>query len=197
MAGENGTGAAKRKTRLEREPGTVRPRARGRLERAEGAVDEGEERRATGDDRDDDLRSPSRDRGRGRRGGRPPLAGEIGDINRSVAFVGIEAAAIAMDVVSRVLRGAIDRALDEDYTEPGDLVRGLGNEADMAAYDLVDEMRQVPRRLSHRFESSLRSPRADRGERARRAADAATPADSPEAREERREPRPEARRRPD
>jgi hypothetical protein len=113
----------------------------------------------------------------------------------------MEAAAIAMDVVSRVLRGAIDRALDEDYAEPGDLVRGVANEADLAAYDLVDEMRQVPRRLSHRFETSLRSPRADRGERARRAADVSTPADRPDASEERRSEtraaRAEPRRRPD
>lgn len=136
--------------------------------------------------------------------------GEVGDLNRSFAFVGLEAAAIAMDVASRVLRGAIDRALDEDYAEPGDLVRGVANEADLAAYDLVDEVRQVPRQLSHRFETSLRSPRADRGERRRRAADAATPADSPERGERagglRREPREgreggpgrdDARRRPD
>jgi hypothetical protein len=187
MAGENGSGA-KRKSRLEREPGTVRPRARGRVERGDGEDDV--DRVEGGDDE-------GGRRGRGRRGGRPALQTEIGDINRSVAFVGIEAAAIAMDVVSRVLRGAIDRALDEDYTEPGDIVRGLGNEADLAAYDLIDEMRQVPRRLSHRFESSLRSPRADRGERARRAADAATPADSPEARDEKKDPKAEPRRRPD
>jgi len=112
--------------------------------------------------------------------------GEVNDLNRSLGFVGLEAVAIAMDVASRVLRGAIDRAFDQDYAEPGDLVRGLANDADHAAFDLVDEARQVPRQLSHRFETSLRSPRADRGERARRAADAATPADSPQTREGRR-----------
>lgn len=204
MADQNGTGAPKRRAKLEREPGTVRPRARGRVERADGDDDV---RRARGEDEGE---SPEGRRGRGRgeeRGedrGRPAIMGEVGDLNRSFAFVGLEAAAIAMDVASRVLRGAIDRAFDEDYAEPGDLVRGVANEADLAAFDLIDEVRQVPRQLSHRFESSLRSPRADKGERRRRAADAATPADSPE-RDERagglrragREPREDVRRRPD
>lgn len=67
-----------------------------------------------------------------------------------------------------MLRGAVDRAFDEDYNEPGDVVRGLANEADLAVYDLVDEVRTVPRRLDRRFEEAIRSPRADRGERSRR-----------------------------
>ncbi len=203
MVEQNGTGAPKRRAKLEREPGTVRPRARGTLERggeregrgservARGGREGGDEpRRARGDDREPGGRD-----GRGEGRGRPALMGEVNDLNRSMGFVGLEAAAIAMDVASRVLRGAIDRAFDEDYAEPGDLVRGIANEADMAAFDLVDEVRQVPRQLSHRFESSLRSPRADRGERARRKTDAATPADSPEARDARRAEPP--RRRPD
>lgn len=207
MAEQNGSGAPKRRARLEREPGTVRPRGRGDRERdergvgdARGGRDDVGPRRARGEGEDRPLRG---DHGRGDDGrdgggrGRGALMGEVNDINRSMGFVGLEAAAIAMDVASRVLRGAIDRAFDEDYQEPGDLVRGLANEADLAAFDLIDEARQVPRQLSHRFESSLRSPRADRGERARRKADGATPADSPEAREERRTEGREARRRPD
>ena len=213
MADQNGAGAAKPRARLTREPGTVRPR--GRLERAEDA--EAEARGAASERGERGERAGRGDsgergeRGRSRRSGRPEIMGEVNDLNRSVAFAGIEAAAIAMDVFSRVLRGAVDRALDEDYQEPGDIVRGVANEADLAAFDLVDEMRQVPRRLSHRFETSLKSPRADRGERARRAADAATPADSPAAHAERahaeraredrssetRAARPEPRRRPD
>lgn len=154
--------------RLVREPGTVHPR-RGRMERAEGARDDEDDRDGDGDRR----------RSRGRRG-RPALMGEFGDLNRGVLFVGVESAAIALDVASRVLRGAIDRAFDEDYSSPGDIVRGLTGEADQAVYDLVDEMRAVPRRLSTRFEESMRSPRADQGERRRRdRAGAATPADSP------------------
>lgn len=158
--------------RLVREPGTVHPR-RGRMERAEGARDESDDR-GERDDRDDE--------GRGRRGrrGRPALSSEFNDVNRGVLFVGVESAAIAFDVVSRVLRGAIDRAFDEDYSSPGDIVRGLTGEADQAVYDLVDEMRGVPRRLSTRFEDSMQSPRADQGERRRRdRGGAATPADSP------------------
>lgn len=208
MADQNGTGAPKRRAKLEREPGTVRPRARGRVERADGGDDD--VRRARGEDEGespDGRRGRGRDEARGEDRGRPAIMGEVGDLNRSFAFVGLEAAAIAMDVASRVLRGAIDRAFDEDYAEPGDLVRGVANEADLAAFDLIDEVRQVPRQLSHRFESSLRSPRADKGERRRRAADAATPADSPERddragglrREGRevREGREDVRRRPD
>jgi hypothetical protein len=72
-----------------------------------------------------------------------------------------------MDMMSRVLRGAVDRAFDEDYGEPGDVVRGIANEADLAVYDLVDELREVPRRLDRRFDDAIRSPRADKGERAR------------------------------
>lgn len=151
--------------RLVREPGTVHPR-RGRIERAEGA--RGED---GADDRDRD------DDGRGRRGrrGRPALTSEFGDLNRGVVFVGVETAAIALDVASRVLRGAIDRAFDEDYSSPGDIVRGLTGEADQAVYDLVDEMRGVPRRLSTRFEETLQSPRADQGERRRRDRGGVTP----------------------
>jgi hypothetical protein len=132
------------------------------MERAEGARDDEDDRDGDGERR------------------RPALMGEFGDLNRGVLFVGVESAAIALDVASRVLRGAIDRAFDEDYSSPGDIVRGLTGEADQAVYDLVDEMRAVPRRLSTRFEESMRSPRADQGERRRRdRAGAATPADSP------------------
>jgi hypothetical protein len=142
---------------LVREPGTVRPRT-GRIERA------GVERVRDREDRAD--REPERET-RGRQG-RPPLREEIGDINRGGAFVAAESMAMAFDIVSRVLRGTVDRAFDEDYNEPGDVVRGLANEADLTAYDLVDELRSVPRRLDRRFEDAIRSPRADRGERSRR-----------------------------
>jgi hypothetical protein len=198
MANDDGTSKTtetKRKKGLAREAGTVRPRPRGRVERAEPAGDdeaaESTRRVARGDDADAGRASADRasaDRGGRRRtrvaADRPALFSDVNDFNRASGMAGIEAIAIAMDVASRVLRGAIDRALDEDYQEPGDIVRGFANEADKAGLDLVDEMRKVPRRVSHRFESSLRSPRADRGERARRAADAATPADSPENEED-------------
>jgi hypothetical protein len=92
----------------------------------------------------------------------------VKDLNRGVGFVGAESLAITMDIFSRVLKGVVDRAFDEDYSSPGDVARGLANEADLAVYDLVDELRVVPRRLDHRFEEAIRSPRANRGERARR-----------------------------
>jgi hypothetical protein len=131
-------------------------------------------RRGSDDDeprvRDDERGDARRSRGGGRgwTRGRPPLQAEFDDLGRGSLFVGIESAAIALDTAARVLRSAIDRAFDEDYDRPGDLVRGVANEADLAAYDLATELRGVPRRLSRRFDDSLRSPRADRGERDRR-----------------------------
>jgi hypothetical protein len=109
--------------------------------------------------------------------GRPPLQEEVGDLGRGTLFVGIESAAIALDTIARVLRSAVDRAFDEDYDRPGDLIRGVTSEADLAVYDLASELRGVPRRLSRRFDESLRSPRADRGERDRR--ENGSPSDSP------------------
>lgn len=100
--------------------------------------------------------------------GRPTLAQDFGDVGRGGVFMGIESAAIVFDTAARVLRAAVDRAFDEDYERPGDLVRGVASEADLAAYDLANELRTVPRRLSRRFDESLQSPRADRGERERR-----------------------------
>jgi hypothetical protein len=135
-------------------------------------------RRDERDDSDDDDDRVVRSRGRRQwTRGRPPLSDEVGDVGRGSLFVGIESAAIALDTIARVLRGAVDRAFDEDYDRPGDVVRGIAGEADLAAYDLASELRNVPRRLSRRFDEALRSPRADRGERDRR--DNGTPADSP------------------
>lgn len=152
---------------LVREQGTARPRSERRTEgrRRSSSVDDGWTREDR-DDRDDEAD----DRPRGRRGrrGRPPLQDELGDLNRGSAFAAAESVALAMDIFSRVLRGVVDRAFDEDYKEPGDVLRGLANEADLAGYDLIDEMRRVPRRLDRRFEEGIRSPRANRGERARR-----------------------------
>ena len=155
---------------LTREPGNVRPRT-GRVEKSkvvERVRDRERVREREPDDRrrdvDEEDEPPRKRELRGRTG----LREEVNDLNRGGAFVGAESLAIAFDVASRVLRGAVDRAFDEDYEEPGDVVRGFANEADLAVYDLVDELRTVPRRLDRRFEDAIRSPRADRGERARR-----------------------------
>ena len=156
-------------TGLKREKGTVRPNRMRKHDRDDDRRltldDEWDADRRREDDDDDD-----RGRRRRRRGtrGRPALRDEVGDLNRGGAYAAAETVALSLDIFSRVLRGVVDRAFDEDYSEPGDVVRGLANEADLAAYDLVDEMRRVPRRLDKRFEEGIRSPRADRGERARR-----------------------------
>jgi hypothetical protein len=148
--------------KLVREEGTTR--ARGRLERARDDEGERERERGRGDDRRDEA--PRRNG----RTGRVGLRDEFADLNRGAAFMGVESTAIALDVLSRVLRRAVDRAFDEDYERPGDVIRGVTRELDDAGYDMTTELRAVPRRLSRRFDESLRSPRADRGERDRREA---------------------------
>ncbi len=152
---------------LKREKGTARPRrSRDRDDDRKLAVDDDWEPRRRSDEDDDDEDRSRRPRRRTR--GRPPLRDEFGDLNRGGAYVAAESVALSLDIFSRVLRGVVDRAFDEDYDEPGDVVRGLANEADLAAYDLVDEFRRVPGRLDKRFAEGIRSPRADRGERSRR-----------------------------
>jgi hypothetical protein len=108
------------------------------------------------------------DRSARRRDSRPALGDEVKDLNRAAALALTEGVALTFDVFARVLQGAVDRALDEDYAEPGDVLRGLSREADLVGYDLVDELRRVPRQIDRRFEEGLRSPRAARGERWRR-----------------------------
>lgn len=152
---------------LVREAGTARPRSERHSERRERRVevDDGwdrEERVASDRGEEEPVRR------RRSRQGRPALQEEVGDLNRGGAFAAAESVALAMDIFSRVLRGVVDRAFDEDYKDPGDVLRGLANEADLAGYDLIDEVRRVPRRLDKRFEEGIRSPRANRGERARR-----------------------------
>jgi len=142
---------------LVREEGSVRPRT-GRLERSADRVDDREEVEEA---------APRRSRDRVR-SGRADVMAEVNDLGRGGSMMAVESAAIALDIASHVLRGVIDRAFDEDYSSPGEVIRGVASEADLAAYDLVDELRTVPRRLDRRFEESIKSPRADRGERRRR-----------------------------
>jgi len=150
---------------LKREKGTARPqRSRDRDDDRRLAVDDDWEPRRRNDEDDEDRNRRPR---RGTRG-RPPLRDEFGDLNRGGAYVAAESVALSLDIFSRILRGVVDRAFDEDYDEPGDVIRGLANEADLAAYDLVDEFRRVPGRLDKRFDEGIQSPRAQRGERARR-----------------------------
>ena len=156
---------AEQSSGLKREKGTVRPRrSRDRDDDRKLSLDEDRDRRRDDDDDDDDDRGRRSHR---KNRGRPALRDEFGDLNRGGAYVAAESVALSLDIFSRVLRGVVDRAFDEDYDEPGDVIRGLANEADLAAYDMVDELRRVPRRLDKRFDDGIRSPRADRGERAR------------------------------
>jgi hypothetical protein len=152
---------------LKREEEPLRP-TRARRERAD-AEPEGRRARRDGWRREADGEEEAQPRRRRRRErGRPPLRDEFQDLNRGAALTVAESVALTLNIVSRVLQGAVDRAFDEDYSEPGDLLRGVAREADQVGYDLVDELRRVPRQLDRTFEQSLRSPRAERGERARR-----------------------------
>ena len=90
------------------------------------------------------------------------------DLNRGGALALAEGVALTLNIASRVMQGAVDRAFDEDYQEPGDVLRGFVREGDLVGYDLVDEFRRVPRQLDRTFEEGIRSPRAERGERWRR-----------------------------
>lgn len=153
---------------LTRDKERVRP-ARGRRARR----DHDDERELRADDRDDDEpEEEPEERGhrrpRRRHRGRPPLRDEVQDLNRGGALAVAEGVALSLNIFSRVLQGAVDRAFDEDYSEPGDVLRGAVREADLVGYDLVDEMRRVPRQLDRTFEEGIRSPRAERGERWRR-----------------------------
>ncbi|MBW2529231.1 MAG: hypothetical protein JRI23_33960 [Deltaproteobacteria bacterium] len=154
---------------LKREQESVRPSRRRRPDRER---DEGRRERrldARADDDEDDEDEPRRHRStRRRHRGRPPLRDEVQDLNRGGALAMAEGVALTLNIASRIMQGAVDRAFDEDYSEPGDLMRGFVREADLIGYDMVDEFRRVPRQLDRTFEEGIRSPRADRGERWRR-----------------------------
>ncbi len=162
---------------LTREEGTVRPRT-GRLERNRRGDRSSRlhrtERvnrvnRADREDEDSAFDEGARHSQRRDRGSRNiTVKDELMDLNRGGAYMAAESVAMSLDVFSRVLRGVVDRAFDDDYNQPGDIIRNVSNEADLAVYDLVDELRHVPRHLQRRFQDGIRSPRADRGERDRR-----------------------------
>jgi hypothetical protein len=159
---------------LKREKESVRPsrKRQPRRGRDEGERERRLDARDGGDveDEDEDDGGPRRGRRSQRRRsrGRPPLRDEVQDLNRGGALAMAEGVALTLNIASRVMQGAVDRAFDEDYSEPGDVVRGFVREADLVGYDMVDEFRRVPRQLDRTFDEGIRSPRADRGERWRR-----------------------------
>ena len=112
-------------------------------------------------------------RGRRRRKGRAQASSfrnDVMDMQRGGMYVGIEAAAATMDIVSHLMRNAVDRAFAKDYREPGDLLRGVTRDAGDVLHDAVDEVKDVPDRLNNSFyEAVPRRPTRDRGERHRRA----------------------------
>ena len=103
---------------------------------------------------------------RGKRG----IRDEIYDLNRGAAYVGIEGIAAGVDIATRVLRNSVDRAFNQNYRNPGDLLRGVGRDIGDTAHDVIDGVKEVPNRLNDSFyEAVPRAEQQDRGERYRRA----------------------------
>lgn len=100
------------------------------------------------------------------------LLDEVMELQQGVLHAGIEFASTGLDTATRVGRNTVDRAFSKDYRDPGDIVRNLGGDAEHTVRDILDGVRDMPRRMQDGFYDAVRpSPRSnDRGERSRRAA---------------------------
>lgn len=96
---------------------------------------------------------------------------EVLELQQGILHAGIEAASTGLDTATRVTRNTVDRAFARDFRDPGDLVRNLGKDADETVRDVMDGMRDGPRRMHDGFYDKVRasSRTRDRGERHRRA----------------------------
>lgn len=100
------------------------------------------------------------------------LLDEVMEVQQGILHAGIELASTGMDTATRVGRNTVDRAFSRDYRDPGDLVRNLGRDAEHTVRDVLDGVRDVPRRMQDGFYDAVRPSKrsTDRGERSRRAA---------------------------
>jgi len=157
--------------RLKREEGPVRRRRR------QGRVVPRQEAGGEADDRLGRRRRRGERQGerpRGERRGRADLRGDVSELQKGMMYAGIEGMAATVDVASSVLRGAVDRAFSRDYGGPGDVRRNGGRDADDAARDTLDRIRDIPQRTTDRFYEAVKPSRASsEGERSRRARAAA------------------------
>lgn len=126
--------------------------------------------------RDEPARSNRRGRHGRRTGGGDTrraegLLDEIMELQQGVLHATIEAASSGIDTATRVTRNTVDRAFAKDYRDPGDLLRNVGKDADETARDVLDGLRDGPRRMHDGFYDAVRasSRSRDRGERHRRA----------------------------
>lgn len=155
------------KKRLVREASPLSER-RGRR----GRVVRGEGRRPR-----DEAEAPEREP-RAARGRRVPrdagqqqqsIPRDMMELNKGALFVGLETLAAGADMASTVLRNGIDRAFSRSYRTPGDVVRGVTQNAGDAVHDVLGQTRATPQRLNDSFYEAVPPRNEDRGERWRRA----------------------------
>jgi len=93
------------------------------------------------------------------------------ELEQGLLHAGIEAASATLDTATRVTRNTVDRAFAKDLRDPGDIIRNLGSDTDETMREVLDGMRDVPRRMNDGFYEAVRdSSRGQaRGERQRRA----------------------------
>lgn len=141
---------ARTSSRVERQ-GSARPRQQGRRER----------------------RADREDGGRGDTRRAENFLSEVMELQQGILHAGIEAASTGVDTATRVTRNTVDRAFARDLRDPGDVLRNLGKDADETMRDVLDGMRDGPRRMHDGFYDKVRasSRTRDRGERHRRAQD--------------------------
>ena len=155
-------------------------RRMGRVERAreDDAVDDHD--LAGGFEREESFRSSRGERGeRARRRPRNDIRDDLTDLQKGVMYAGVESAAATLDVMTHVLRNAVDRAFSNDYRDPGDAVRHLGRDVSSMGRDTLHELEDVPRRMADGFYDAVpRRQRQDRGERHRRAQGTVEPDES-------------------
>ncbi len=126
------------------------------------------EERATGSGR---RRSGGRSSSEARRA--EGLFKDVIELQQGILHAGIEAASTGLDTATRVTRNTVDRAFQRDFRDPGDVLRNLGKDADETARDMLDGLRDGPRRMHDGFYEKVKpsSRTRDRGERHRRAQD--------------------------
>lgn len=100
---------------------------------------------------------------------------DVLEFQQGVLHAGIEAASTGIDTATRVTRNTVDRAFQRDFRDPGDVLRNLGKDVNETARDVLDGMRDGPRRMTDGFYEKVKpSSRArDRGERHRRSQEGA------------------------
>lgn len=135
-------------------------RTSSRVEREDNGRSTGEKRRSGGRSATEARRAEG-------------LFKDVIELQQGILHAGIEAASTGLDTATRVTRNTVDRAFQRDFRDPGDVLRNLGKDADETARDVLDGLRDGPRRMHDGFYEKVKpsSRTRDRGERHRRAQD--------------------------